>query len=94
MKISAEEDSISQTQQTKQKDKERLQFDFTLKALQRLDMLREISGATSRAEVVRNSLRLYDWFLKEVKPKSTIQIIDEQGNIVSMFKGSLLIDEV
>ena len=40
--------------------KKRVQFDFTPKALDRLDLLGERINATTRAEVVRRALELLD----------------------------------
>ena len=43
------------------KGKEKLQFEFSAEAVRRLDELKDRLDGTSRAEVVRNSLRLYEW---------------------------------
>ena len=45
--------------------KHRLQFDLTGKALSELDSLKDDSNATTRAEVVRDALRLYRWFIDQ-----------------------------
>jgi metal-responsive CopG/Arc/MetJ family transcriptional regulator len=45
--------------------KHRLQFDLTVEALDQLDELKEQARALTRAEVVRNALRLYSWFLNQ-----------------------------
>ncbi|MFY9493508.1 MAG: hypothetical protein WAP55_03480 [Minisyncoccia bacterium] len=44
--------------------KTRVQFDFSERALKRLDDLIETTGASSRAEVVRHALQWYDWLVK------------------------------
>jgi hypothetical protein len=75
---------------TKKKDKERVQLDFSAEALNRLDMLKEEIGASTRAETIRQALRLYDWFISETEPDSTIQIKNANGEITSYFKASLL----
>lgn len=41
-------------------EKRRLQFDFSPESAQRLDALVELTGASSRAEVVRRALQLFD----------------------------------
>jgi len=72
--------------------KERLQFDFTPDALERLDALKDKSGAASRAEVVRSALRLYEWFINDVSPDDTIQVLDsETKEVSSAFKAKLLL---
>jgi metal-responsive CopG/Arc/MetJ family transcriptional regulator len=72
------------------KEKERVQFDFTPEALRRLDAIKEKTGATSRAETLRNALRLYEWFINETNPESTVKILDKEGEVVSVFKAMLL----
>ncbi len=72
------------------KNKERLQFDFTPESLERLDRMKEQSQASTRAEVVRNALRLYEWFLNDVEPEHTIKVFDQNNELVSAFKARLL----
>jgi len=72
------------------KQKERVQFDFSPEALQRLDEIKDKSGAASRAETVRNALRLYEWFMNETGPESTIKVLDKNNEVTSVFKASLL----
>ncbi len=74
-----------------EKQKERVQFDFSPEALQRLDEIKRKTGAATRAETVRNALRLYEWFVNEVDPDSTIQVIDKDNEITSRFKATLLL---
>lgn len=73
-----------------QKSKERLQFDFTLDALERLDHMKEQTQAATRAEVVRNALRLYEWFVNDVEPDHTIKVFDKDNELISAFKAKLL----
>jgi hypothetical protein len=72
------------------KEKERVQLDFALDALRRLDQLKKVTGATTRAETIRQALRLYEWFIEETEPDSTVQILDRNGKPTSMFKAILL----
>lgn len=72
------------------KTKERLQFDFTLEALERLDRMKEQTQASTRAEVVRNALRLYEWFINDVDLESTIKVFDKDNELVTAFKARLL----
>ena len=44
----------------KKKEKVRLQFDFSLNAVHRLDVLVNSTDSASRAEVIRNALRAYE----------------------------------
>jgi hypothetical protein len=54
-----------------------LQLDFTEEAYNRLNAIREMSGAKTNAEVVRNALRLYEWFLEQIRAGYTIQIVKD-----------------
>ena len=72
------------------KNKERLQFDFTPESLVRLDHMKEQAQASTRAEVVRNALKLYEWFLNDVEPDSTIKVFDKDNELISAFKARLL----
>jgi len=74
-----------------EKQKERVQFDFSLEALQRLDDIKQKTGAATRAETVRNALRLYEWLVSEVDPNSTITVVDKDNEVTSIFKAKLLL---
>ena len=73
------------------KPKERLQLEFSPEAMQRLDDIKDMSGAATRAEMIRNAIRLYGWFMSETKRDSVIKIIDD-GEVTSAFRASLLHD--
>lgn len=45
--------------------KTRLQFDVTDETLQELNELQSSTGASTRAELLRNALRLYGWFMAQ-----------------------------
>lgn len=54
----------------------RLQIDFSPEAYERLMRVRERSEAVTNAEVVRNALRLYDWFLDQRARDTKLQMVD------------------
>ncbi|MCY4576807.1 MAG: hypothetical protein OXC55_09490 [Chloroflexi bacterium] len=54
----------------------RLQIDFSPEAHERLIRIRERSEAATNAEVVRNALRLYDWFLDQRARNSRLQLVE------------------
>ncbi len=58
----------------------RLQLDFSPEAHERLMRIRERSDASTNAEVVRNALRLYDWFLEQKVKGGKLQVVD--GDLV------------
>ena len=73
------------------KQKERVQFDFTPEALERLDEIKKKTGARTRAETIRNALRIYEWFVDEAGPNSTIKIFNNEEDVpTSSFKAKLL----
>ncbi len=89
--MSQENQQEGQTEErTPKRSKERIQFDFSVDALERLDYLKNETGASTRAEVIRQSLRLYEWFITEVKPEHTITITDTNKEVQSTFKAKLL----
>lgn len=72
------------------KKKERVQLDFAPEALARLDELKDEIGATTRAETIRQALRLFNWFVSETSPDDVITITDHDDKIVSKFKAILI----
>ena len=96
MPSSVKDKELKGTGEPKQSDEPkqitRVQFDFSPEAMQRLDEIKEMAGSATRAETIRNALRLYAWFITETEPDSTIKIIDRNGELTSIFKASLLHD--
>ena len=54
----------------------RVQLDFSPEAYERLNRIRSRSDAATNAEVVRNALRLYDWFLEQTSKDARFQIVN------------------
>lgn len=79
-----------QPKDTRQRTKERVQLDFAPEALERLDALKNDTGASTRAEIIRQALRLFEWFVYDVNPNDTITITDERGLITATFRARLL----
>lgn len=73
-----------------EKTKERVQFDFSTDALKRLDEMKEKGSHSTRAETVRDALRLYEWLLNEVEPDYTLKIYDKESKLLTSFKAKLL----
>ena len=61
--------------------RQRVQLDFTLEAYKRLKEIQELAGARTSAEVIRNALRVYEWFLNEKRAKSRIQVIQSDNKV-------------
>ena len=79
--------------QPRRKDKERVQLDFSTESLVRLDQLKTRIGASTRAETIRQALRLFEWFVTETEPDNTIEVTSKSGELISKFKASLLYNE-
>ncbi len=73
--------------------KTKVQFDFTPEALDKLDSLKGLVGAATRAEVIRNALRLYEWFVNENKehPNTTVTLHDQNRELLAQFKMNMLL---
>jgi metal-responsive CopG/Arc/MetJ family transcriptional regulator len=59
--------------------KTRLQFDFTEDALNELDELKGATGATNRAEVIRQSLRLLQWTIEQTRDEKATVLVEKNG---------------
>jgi hypothetical protein len=71
--------------------KQRIQFDFTPESMKRLESLKEKTDATTKAEVVRNALRLYEWFVTQIDPTSTVEVKDKEGETLLKIPVSTLL---
>jgi len=76
---------------TKENAKQRVQFDFSPEALQRLDALKEKIDASTKAEVIRNALKIYEWFATQVDPNYIIEIKDQEGNTIFRIPAKVLL---
>lgn len=65
--------------------KKRVQLDLEEDQIAQLDKLKVRSRSTSRAEVVKNSLRLYEWFLAQKDDGWEIALVkDDEEKIVEL----------
>jgi hypothetical protein len=55
--------------------RQRVQLDFTPEAFQRLQEIKDMAGIKTNAEVVRNAIRLYDWFLRQQQEDYQFQLV-------------------
>jgi hypothetical protein len=76
---------------TKTSAKQRVQFDFSPDALQRLEDLKEKTDASTKAEVIRNALKLYEWFATQVDPNYVIEVKDHDSNTVFRIPAKVLL---
>jgi hypothetical protein len=68
------------------RDYRRLQFDFSENSVKSLDTLVDFTESSSRAEVVRNALRLYEYALRMMSEgyELTLQKGDEKITLAPM----------
>ena len=64
-----------------EKEKKRLQFDFTDEALEVLDRLQETTGLHTRAELIRHALRFLQWAVDETSNKNATLLVEKDGNV-------------
>ncbi len=57
------------------KEKTRLQFDFSEDAIGRLDQLVKDTDSASRAEVIRNALRVYEYLVNQKREGYEVNIV-------------------
>jgi len=61
--------------------KHRLQFDFSEEGLQQLDKLKDSAGLTTRAELIRQALRLLQWTLTETQDNNASILLEKDGKL-------------
>lgn len=71
--------------------KERVQFDFTPEALQRIDEMKKKTGASTRAETVRNALRVYEWLVEELDPDDIVKLCNKDNKEKTALKAKMLL---
>jgi hypothetical protein len=76
---------------TKTNMKQRVQFDFSSEALQRLEDLKEKVDASTKAEVIRNALKLYEWFATQIDQDNIIEVKDQEGNTIFRIPAKVLL---
>jgi Arc/MetJ-type ribon-helix-helix transcriptional regulator len=59
--------------------KTRLQFDFSDESLGQLDELKGATGAASRAEVIRQALRLLQWTIEQTQDEKATVLVEKDG---------------
>lgn len=57
----------------------RIQFEFSADAMRRLNHMKEQADAASYAELVRNSLRVYEWLLKQQEAGYDIGLVKDDA---------------
>ncbi len=63
----------------KEISRHRLQLDFSPEAFEKIEALRNKADIRSNSELVRNSLRLYEWFIEQLNNNHKILVSKEDG---------------
>ena len=58
--------------------KQRVAIEFSTEAFERLNQIREVAGASSNAEVIRDALRVYDFLLNNRKNGWAIHLVKDK----------------
>src|SRR3989442_15749534 len=56
-------------------ERQRVQVEFSPEAFARLLEIKTMAGAQSYAEVIRDAIRLYDWFLRQKRDDYKFQLV-------------------
>lgn len=58
------------------REKTRIALELTPEAAKQLDDLKERAGVATRAELIRNALKLYAWFVEQEKQGCEVAVRD------------------
>jgi len=61
----------------------RIQLDFSADSFERLEELRRETDESSKAEVIRNAIRFYEWLVEQSKAGRFIEVQDDERRVVS-----------
>jgi hypothetical protein len=71
--------------------RQRVQFDFSSEALDRLEDLRKELDVPTKAEVVRNALKAYEWIFTQSKKQRIIEVLEQDGTEVYRLDADILL---
>jgi len=57
--------------------RQRVQLEFTPEAIERLRQIKALANASTNAEVVKNALRVYEWFLNQRNNHYKLQLVKD-----------------
>lgn len=72
-------------------NKQRLQIDFSAEALKKLENIQERIDAPTKAEVIRNALKIFDWFVTEIGPDYIIEVQNKEGETIFRIPAKVLL---
>lgn len=66
----------------------RVQLDFSEEAFNRLEEIRKAKDVATKAEVIRDAIRIYEWLVEQSKANRIIEVQDSEGNQVSRIEAN------
>lgn len=87
MKPKVEENTERTTGVTRQ----RVQLDFSPDAFERLEELRRETNATTKVEVIRDALRIYEWMAEQSREGRVIELKEKDGTPVGKMEAKWLL---
>lgn len=72
----------------------RVSVDLSKSAIERLEKMMAATEAESKVEVIREALRLYEFFIKKALQGYSIQCVSVHGEVTEVFASSLPSAEV
>jgi hypothetical protein len=61
----------------------RVQLDFSEDAFNRLEEIQQETGVASKADVIREAIRVYEWLAEQSKTGRFIEVQEQDGSQVS-----------
>ena len=74
---------------TDAKKKVRISLDLSRSAFERLSALETVSDCDSKADLIRDALRLYEYLVRQSLKGSRIQCVSPEGDVTEVFATSL-----
>jgi hypothetical protein len=72
-----------------EKKKTRISLDLSQSAFDRLTALESVTDASSKADLIREALRLYEYLVKQSVKGAKIQCVSPNGEVTEVFATSL-----
>ncbi len=69
--------TVTNTAVNSEMSRQRVQLEFTPEAMQRLRQIKALANASTNAEVVKNALRVYEWFLNQRNQNYKLQLVKD-----------------
>ena len=72
-------------------NRQRVQLDFSEEAFSRLEDLRKETDSTTKAEVIRDALRVYEWIAEQARAGRVIEVQESDKTPISRIEAKWLL---